>query len=139
MRARSLRRGSITISLVPLRIAFLRKVAATGWFTVGLAPIRITTDGLRDIHDRIAHGARADALQQRGDARGVAQPRAVIDIVAAESQAHQLLEQVRLFVAALRRAESCQRLAAVGVAQLAQRAAAPGRAPPPRSPRGTPA
>ena len=39
----SLRRGSITISLVPLAAAFFIQVAATGWFTVGLAPIRITT------------------------------------------------------------------------------------------------
>ena len=33
------RRGSITISLAPRLVAFLMKVAATGWFTVGLAPM----------------------------------------------------------------------------------------------------
>ena len=33
----------MTMSLVPLRMAFLRKLAATGWLTVGLAPIRTTT------------------------------------------------------------------------------------------------
>src|ERR1700761_5191648 len=33
------RRGSITNSLAPFLAAFLMKVAATGWFTVGLAPI----------------------------------------------------------------------------------------------------
>src|SRR5262249_56544713 len=33
------RRGSITNSLAPRLAAFLMKVAATGWFTVGLAPI----------------------------------------------------------------------------------------------------
>src|SRR6195256_2169854 len=32
-------RGSITINLAPRLAAFLMKVAATGWFTVGLAPI----------------------------------------------------------------------------------------------------
>jgi hypothetical protein len=37
------RRGSITTSLVPALTAFLIQVAATGWFTVGLAPITITT------------------------------------------------------------------------------------------------
>ena len=43
MRARSERRGSITISLVPCLTAFLMKVAATGWFTVGLEPMTMTT------------------------------------------------------------------------------------------------
>ena len=42
-RARSERRGSSTTSLVPFFTAFLIQVAATGWFTVGLAPISITT------------------------------------------------------------------------------------------------
>jgi hypothetical protein len=42
-RARSPRRGSITTSFVPWRTAFLIQVAATGWFTVGLAPMTITT------------------------------------------------------------------------------------------------
>ena len=46
MRARSERRGSQTISLVPFFAAFLIQVAATGWFTVGLAPIRITTSAI---------------------------------------------------------------------------------------------
>src|SRR5258707_5721092 len=36
-------RGSITISLAPFWAAFLMKVAATGWFTVGLAPITMMT------------------------------------------------------------------------------------------------
>src|ERR1700751_5558607 len=36
-------RGSITISLAPRLAAFLMKVAATGWFTVGLAPITMMT------------------------------------------------------------------------------------------------
>ncbi|MCY1370968.1 hypothetical protein D9M68_845700 [compost metagenome] len=45
-RARSERRGSATISLVPFFTAFLIQLAATGWFTVGLAPITITTSAL---------------------------------------------------------------------------------------------
>src|ERR1700681_3490544 len=36
-------RGSMTISLAPRLAAFLMKVAATGWFTVGLAPITMMT------------------------------------------------------------------------------------------------
>ena len=42
-RESSLRRGSITIRVVPLFTAFLSQLAATGWFTLGLAPITITT------------------------------------------------------------------------------------------------
>ena len=42
-RASSPRRGSATISRVPFFTAFLIQVAATGWFTVGLAPITSTT------------------------------------------------------------------------------------------------
>ena len=38
-----MRRGSQTMSLLPLATAFLIQVAATGWFTVGLAPMIITT------------------------------------------------------------------------------------------------
>ena len=36
-------RGSSTISLVPRLAACLNQVAATGWFTVGLQPVRRTT------------------------------------------------------------------------------------------------
>jgi hypothetical protein len=42
-RARSERRGSATISRVPFFTAFLIHVAATGWLTVGFAPISSTT------------------------------------------------------------------------------------------------
>ena len=35
--------GSTTINLEPFFAAFLKKVAATGWFSVGLAPITIIT------------------------------------------------------------------------------------------------
>ncbi len=38
------RRGSMTMSLAPFCFtAFLMKVAATGWFTVGLAPMTMMT------------------------------------------------------------------------------------------------
>jgi hypothetical protein len=36
-------RGSMTISLAPRLAAFLMKVAATGWFTVGRAPMTMMT------------------------------------------------------------------------------------------------
>ena len=36
-------RGSMTMSLAPRLAACLKKVAATGWFSVGLAPITMMT------------------------------------------------------------------------------------------------
>ena len=69
--------------------------------------------GVDDVAVGRRHRARADALEQGGDARGVAQPRAVVDVVGAEARADQLLEEVRLLVGALRRAEAGDRLRAV--------------------------
>ncbi len=86
------------MSVAPRFTAFLKKVAATGWFSVGLA----------------------DALHQRRHRRGVAEPRAVIDIVGAEAGAHQLLEQIGLLVRALGRAEAGKALAAMLVADVLQ-------------------
>ena len=43
MRTMSEPRGSQMISLVPVAAAFLIQLAATGWLTLGLAPITITT------------------------------------------------------------------------------------------------
>ena len=68
------------------------------------------------------HRGRADAFQQRRHRRGVAEPRAVIDVVGAEAGAHQLLEQIGLFVRALGRAEAGERLRAVAVADFLQAA-----------------
>ncbi len=65
--------------------------------------------GLHHIADLIRHRSRADAFEQRHDRGGVAQPRAVIHVVRAESGAHQLLEQIRLLVGALGRAETGER------------------------------
>ena len=94
--------------------------------------------GVLDVVDRVAHRARADAFEQRRDARRVAQARAVVDVVAAEAGAHQLLEQVGLLVAALGRAEAGQRLRAVRVAQARAACRRRGRAPLPRSLRERP-
>ena len=65
--------------------------------------------GVEHVAVRRRHRAGPDALEQRGHARGVAQPGAVVDVVVAEAGAHQLLEQVRLLVGALRRAEPRER------------------------------
>ncbi len=42
-RTMSVRRGSTTISLAPSRRRFFMRLANTGWPSVGLAPITITT------------------------------------------------------------------------------------------------
>src|SRR6185369_13804858 len=68
----------------------------------------------------IRNGARVDAFHERGDTRGVAEPRAVIDVVRAEARADELLKEIRLFVRALGRAESREGALAVRVANVAQ-------------------
>ena len=42
-RVRAWPRGSMTMSFAPRSAAFLKKVAATGWFSVGLAPMTMIT------------------------------------------------------------------------------------------------
>ena len=66
------------------------------------------------------HRAGADAFHQRGDRGGVAQPRAVIDVVGAETGAHEFLEQIGLLVRALGRAETGKTLRTVAVADFLQ-------------------
>src|SRR4029453_3519861 len=51
-----------------------------------------------------------------GDRGGVAEPRAVIDVVGAETGAHQFLEEISLLVRGLGRAEAGERLGAVAIA-----------------------
>src|ERR1044072_643433 len=102
-RLRACPRGSITISLAPRLAACLKKVAATGWFSVGFGPITMMTSEF------------LDSFKGAG-------PGAVIDVVAAEAGAHQLLEQVGLRVGAFRRAEPGERLRPVAVADLHQAA-----------------
>src|SRR5580692_11843865 len=70
--------------------------------------------------ERRRHGARADPLHQRRDRRGMAEPRAVVDIVAAKAGANQLLEQVRLLVCALGAGKAGQRASSVTVADAPQ-------------------
>ena len=110
----------MTISFAPRFAACLKNVAATGWFTVGRAPMTMMHSASIDGVERRRDGARADAFHERRDGRGVAQPRAVIDVVGFEARAHELLEQVRLLVRAFRRAEARQRLAAALVEDFLQ-------------------
>src|SRR5690606_40926257 len=52
--------------------------------------------------------------------RSMTETRAVIDVVRAEADTNELLEKVRLLVAALRRAEACKCAAAMLVANATQ-------------------
>ena len=79
---------------------------------------------MRHILHRIADRAGANALQQRRDRARVAKPRAMIDVVAAKALANQLLEEIGLFVAALRRAKARQRGRRPGCDAVSQRAQA---------------
>ena len=65
---------------------------------------------------RVRHRAAADLVQQRRHRRGMAQPRAVVDVVGAEDRANELLKQVVVLVRALGGTEAGQGLAAVRVA-----------------------
>src|SRR4051795_6874465 len=65
--------------------------------------------GVDDVAVRRRDGAGADALEQRRDARGVAQARAMVDVVRPEARAEELLEEVGLLVGALRRPEAGDR------------------------------
>ena len=76
--------------------------------------------GMTAFVERGRDRARADALEQRRDGRGVAQPGAMVDVVGAKARAHQLLDQVGLLVRALRRAEARERRGAVALENPAQ-------------------
>ena len=80
--------------------------------------------GIHCRRERRRHRAGVQALHQGRDRGGMAQPRAVIDIVGAEAGAHQLLEQIGFLVRAFGRAEAGERLDALLVADPDQ---APGR------------
>src|SRR4051794_29371323 len=78
--------------------------------------------GVDDVAVGRGDGAGADAFEQRRDARGVAQARAVVDVVRREARADQLLEEVGLLVGALRRAEAGDRRGAVLVVDFLEAA-----------------
>ena len=123
------------IIFAPRLAACLKKVAATGWFSVGRAPITMITSASARRGERRRDRAGTDALHQGRHRGGVAEPRAMVDIVAAEPGADQLLEQIGLLVRALGRAEPGQRAGPVAIAD-ALRPRRRDRAPPPSSPGG---
>ena len=95
----SIWRGSMTISLAPFwRTAFFRNRLITGWVSVVLLPVTMKRVQVFHLGDAVAHRARADRQLQAGDAAGVAQPGAVIDVVGASSRPDPLLKDVVVFV-----------------------------------------
>ena len=56
---------------------------------------------VRHLGDAVAHSAGADGQLQAADAAGVAQPRAVVDVVGADHLAQELLQEVVVLVAGL--------------------------------------
>src|SRR4051812_12186946 len=74
--------------------------------------------GVLALVERGGDGGGADAFEQRGHRRGVTQTRAVIDIVGAEPGAHELLEQICLFIRAFGGAEAGERTGAVAITNL---------------------
>ena len=75
---------------------------------------------LKRLHEGGGHGARAQAFHQCGHGAGVAKPGAVINVVGAETGAHQLLEQPGFFVGALGTAETGERIRSVLCFKLGQ-------------------
>ena len=100
----------MTISLAPRSLtAFLMKVAATGWFTVGLAPMTMITSASSAAENGAVtapefrpsiSAATDEAWHRRVQWSTLFEPK---------PSAHQLLEEVGLLVRALGRAEARER------------------------------
>ena len=69
--------------------------------------------GVLEVLERVGHGAAAQGLDQAGDRGGVAEPRAVVDVLRAPDGAHELLEDVVVLVGTARRREAGKRVGAV--------------------------
>ena len=73
--------------------------------------------GVRHVIDLVAYCPGTHTFEQRCHAGGMAQPRAMVHIVGAKAGAHQLLEQVGLFIAALGATKACECFFAVRITQ----------------------
>ena len=112
-RTRSMRRGSTTISLAPSRSRRFIREANTGCPSVGLAPITmITSASATDLKSWVPADV-AEGLLEPVAGRGVADPRAGVDVVVAERRAHHLLDDVDLFVGAAGGGDAADRADAV--------------------------
>ena len=110
---RSMRRGSMTISLAPSRRRRFIREANTGW-RVG----RVGADdhdhvGLVDRVEILRAGRGAERRLQAIAGGRMADARAGVDVVVAEGGAHHLLHQEGFFVGAARRGDAADGVAAV--------------------------
>ncbi len=118
----SVTRGSASTILAPRLAAFFIQVAATGWLAVGLEPITKISSACSTSLTGLLTAPEPTPSSSAATLDAWHRPGAVVHVVAAKAGAHQLLEQVGLFVAALGRAKARQRLGAVRVAQAFERA-----------------
>ena len=119
-RTMSVRRGSSTISLAPLRSRFFSREANTGWPSVGLAPMIMTTSASVDRVEILRAGRGAVGLAEAVAGRRMADARAGVDVVVEEALAHQLLDEIGLLVGAARRGDAADGAAAVLVLDAAE-------------------
>ena len=139
VRGVAIERGAARVHHDELRPAFRRLLEIGCGNRVVLGRIGADHDdhvGILDRREGCGHRARADGLHERCHRGGMAQPRAVIDIVRSESDPHQLLEEIGLLVGTFGRAKTGQCLAAVALADGPKALRRRNPAPPPSSPRG---
>ena len=97
----------------PSRSRCFIRDAKTGWASVGLAPISSDHVGLVDRAEVLGAGGGAERLLEAVAGRGVADPRAGVDVVVAERRPHHLLDDVDLLVGAAAGGDAADRADAV--------------------------
>jgi hypothetical protein len=110
VRTRSMRRGSMTISFAPCAQPLLHAEAKTGWPSVGLAPITMTTSVCSTESKSCVPAEVPKVWLQAVAGRRMADAGAGVDVVVAEAGADQLLDEEGLLVGAARRGDAADRL-----------------------------
>ena len=128
---RSMRRGSMTISLAPWRSRFFRREANTGCAVGRVGADDHDDVGVLDRVEILRAGRGAEGLAEAVAGRRMADAGAGVDIVVAEAGADQLLDEIGLLVGAARRGDAADRVLAVLVLDAAELAWRRGRWPRP--------
>ena len=116
-----MRRGSITINFAPcFSHGFFHLQRDDGVILGGVGAGDDEDIVLDHLGGGVAHRRGAQRLLQRHHRSGVAQARAVIDVVGAEQRAEHLLQQVVVFVGGLGAAVHRQRVRAIAPVNLHQ-------------------
>ena len=116
-------RGAARIHDNQLAAAFGKLLEIGGCNGVVFCGVGPNHDGHISVFDLVKRGrhrARAHVFHQRRHRRGMAQTRAVIDVVMPKTLADQLLEQIRLFIGAFGTAKPRNRAPAMLAAQIGQ-------------------